>query len=131
MWQNYNWQKQKEVSDEKFISSGNSVNSYLSNCHLPHPPFLFLFFCLKEDFILKPLLYSSILVHSHYSIRLNLLINENEDVSTGEENLFCISRYVWTQTSLIVIISHLETDHCHWYCTWRKEWISYSVWMNS
>lgn len=33
-------------------------------------------------------------MHSHYSIRLNLPISENEDVSAGEENLLCISRYV-------------------------------------
>ena len=56
---------------EVHVSIGNSVNSYSS---------LFFFFFFKsppppnEDvFFQKPLLYSSsIIAHSHYSIRLNL-----------------------------------------------------------
>lgn len=96
----------------------------------PSPP-LFFFSQNEDDFILKPLLYSSILVHSHYPIGLNLPISENGDVSTGEEHLFCISKYV--------ISDLLNRDHLS---TWRqtivtdtaheeKNGLSYSAWMNS
>lgn len=75
----------------------------------PSPPPLFFFSQNEDDFILKPLLYSSILVHSHYPIGLNLPISENGDVSTGEEHLFCISKYV--------ISDLLNRDHLS---TWRQ-----------
>lgn len=67
---------------EVHVSIGNSVNSYSSLFSSSCPP-------QNEDgFFQKPLLYSSsIIVHSHYSIRLNLPLNENEDFSAGKGNI--------------------------------------------
>lgn len=76
---------------EVHVSSVNSVNSYSSFfffSSLPCPP-------NEDGFFQKPRLYSSsIIVHSHYSIRLNLPLNENEDFSTGKSNIFWFSEYV-------------------------------------
>lgn len=103
------------------MSSGDSVNS---------PPTIF-FHQNEDGFFLKLLLYSSsILVHSHFSIRLNLPLNENEDFSTGKENIFWVSKYVdpdlfnhdhlsaWRQT-IITDTAHEGTKGL----PTRSEWI--------
>lgn len=74
---------------EVCMSIGNSVNGYsvfsffisTTRTLVPVP--------LKDSFFQKPLLYSSVIVHSHYSIRLNLPLNEKEDFS-----LYCKRQHI-------------------------------------